>query len=85
MLDAGAGLALDHHLLAEQLRHAGADHARRDVGRGARRKADDQPHRPVGVVGLRPRRGGCGGRAKSAAAITASDVHWTHCFSPEFP
>ena len=44
---------LDDELLAEVLRQPLPHQAREHVGRAARRKADDDPHRP-GRIGLRP-------------------------------
>ena len=49
---AGAGLVLDHDGLAETNRQPLTVKPRDDVDRAARRIADDQPDRPVGV-GLR--------------------------------
>jgi hypothetical protein len=55
---AGAGLVLDHDRLAEALAQLLRHDARDDVGGAARREADHQLHRTVGVIGLRRCDGG---------------------------
>jgi hypothetical protein len=46
----GARLVLDHELLAERLPHALTEHAGGDVGCRARNEADNDAHRPRGIV-----------------------------------
>ena len=41
----GSRLVLHHELLADDLAHAVGEHARGDVGRGARPESDDDAHR----------------------------------------
>ena len=55
---AGAGPVLDKELIVEPLGQRLRDQPSDDVGRGARRKADNDPHRPRRVgVGPRKSRG----------------------------
>ena len=61
---AGAGLVLDHELLAEPLAELRADDARQNVVEPARRERHDHPHRLVRIVAL------CGGRRNQHQART---------------
>jgi hypothetical protein len=49
-LTAGAGDVFDHHLLAQNLAHSGADHAAEHVGRTAGGKRDHHGNRAGGIV-----------------------------------
>jgi len=63
---AGAGLVLDHELLAEPLGEPLADQPRDDIGRSARRISDNPAHRPGRII---QRRG----------AADRSDCRNAHC------
>jgi hypothetical protein len=65
-IGAGAGLVLDDELLAQPIRQRLPDQPRGDVGRAARRIADDEPHRPRRIIQRRrgARQGRHGGSAR---------------------
>ena len=59
------GAVVDDELLAEDVGQMLADQACERVGAAARRRGDDDPHRPVGVVGLCRGGAGAGEEAKA--------------------
>jgi hypothetical protein len=78
----GTGAVLHHHRLAEALLQAIGDDARDGIDAAAGRNADDDPDRPVGIVGRVVLRG-CGGHVKQTCGYQGQNC--THVVLPPPP